>query len=166
MHAAFASPNPRHSITNIVLNRTDGKRHYIKGFCCTACAAGLLKKLAAREAEEWAQEEAELQADDMDVTDLQKREVGHVWRSIGTLGAAVSSFLRSGRKSIQGLQRQNRWILGGGGLGVSANSPSQPAHPCAVTDRVTESSSLAGLCPLPDRSGRGESMPSSSPRSF
>jgi len=57
------------------VEQTDGKRHYIKGFCCTACAAGLLKKLAGREAEEWAQEEAELQADDMDVTDLQKRRL-------------------------------------------------------------------------------------------
>jgi len=53
----------------------DGKRHYIKGFCCTACASGLLKKLAGREAEEWAQEEAALQADDLDVTDFQKRRL-------------------------------------------------------------------------------------------
>jgi hypothetical protein len=53
----------------------DGKRHYIKGFCCTACAVGLLKKLAGREAEEWAQEEASLLADDMDVTDFQKRRL-------------------------------------------------------------------------------------------
>jgi hypothetical protein len=57
------------------VEQSDGKRHYIKGFCCTACAAGLLKKLAGREAEEWAEEEAELQADDMDVTDLQKRRL-------------------------------------------------------------------------------------------
>ncbi|HWX94249.1 MAG TPA: hypothetical protein VNY29_16600 [Terriglobales bacterium] len=47
----------------------------IKGFRCTACAAGLLQKRADREAQEWAEEEAELQADDMDVTDLQKRRL-------------------------------------------------------------------------------------------
>jgi hypothetical protein len=51
----------------------DTKRHYIKDFCCTACAAGLLQKRAGREAQEWADEEAELEADAMDVTDLQKR---------------------------------------------------------------------------------------------
>jgi hypothetical protein len=47
----------------------------MKGFCCTACAGGLLKKLAGKEAEEWAEEEAELQADVMDVTDFQKRRL-------------------------------------------------------------------------------------------
>jgi len=57
------------------IEQSDGHRHYIKGFRCTACAAGLLQKLAGREAQEWAEEEAELQADDMDVTDLQKRRL-------------------------------------------------------------------------------------------
>ena len=36
---------------------------------------GLLQKLARREAQEWAQEEAELEAGEMDVTDLQKRRL-------------------------------------------------------------------------------------------
>ncbi len=49
------------------IEQSDGQRHYIKGFCCTACAAGLLQKLAGREAQGWAEEEAELQADDRDV---------------------------------------------------------------------------------------------------
>ena len=53
----------------------DGKRHYIKGYCCSACADGLLKKLESKEALEWAEEEAELQAEDLDVTDLQKRRL-------------------------------------------------------------------------------------------
>ena len=57
------------------VEQTDGKRHYIKGFCCTACATGLLQKLAGREAREWAEEEAELEADDTDITDLQKRRL-------------------------------------------------------------------------------------------
>lgn len=38
-------------------------------------AAGLLKKLEGEEAQEWAEEEEELQADDMDVSDLQKRRL-------------------------------------------------------------------------------------------
>jgi hypothetical protein len=57
------------------IEQPDGHRHYIKGFRCTACAAGLLQKLAGREAQEWAEEEAEHHADDMDVTDLQKRRL-------------------------------------------------------------------------------------------
>jgi len=34
-----------------------------------------MQKLAGREAREWAEEEAELEADNMDVTDLQKRRL-------------------------------------------------------------------------------------------
>jgi hypothetical protein len=34
-----------------------------------------MKKLAGREAEEWAEEEAELEAEHLDVTDLQKRRL-------------------------------------------------------------------------------------------
>jgi hypothetical protein len=55
--------------------QTDGTRHSIKGFCCTACATGLLKKLAGKEAQEWAEEEAEFEADEVEVTDLQKRRL-------------------------------------------------------------------------------------------
>src|SRR5215469_135552 len=54
-----------------------GKQDYIEGHCCTACATGLLQKLAEREAREWADEEAELEADHMDVTDLEKRRLAN-----------------------------------------------------------------------------------------
>jgi len=57
------------------IDRDEGKRHYIKGYCRGACAAGLLKKLAGKEALEWAEEEAELRAEDVDVTDLEKRRL-------------------------------------------------------------------------------------------
>jgi hypothetical protein len=57
------------------VEQSGGERHYIKGFCCSPCAAGLLKKLEGKEAQEWAEEEAELEADEMDVTDLQKRRL-------------------------------------------------------------------------------------------
>lgn len=57
------------------IEQNDGKRHYIKGYCCANCAAGLMKKLAGREAEEWAEEEAELRAEHLDATDLQKRRL-------------------------------------------------------------------------------------------
>ena len=52
-----------------------GETEYLKGFCCQNCAAGLLKRLASTEAKEWAEEEAALEADHLDVTDFQKRRL-------------------------------------------------------------------------------------------
>jgi hypothetical protein len=52
-----------------------GERHYIKGYCCSQCSAGLLKKLQGKEALEWAEEEANLEAENLDATDLQKRRL-------------------------------------------------------------------------------------------
>jgi hypothetical protein len=63
------------------IEREGGERHYIKGYCCGPCAAGLLKKLEGKEAQEWEEEEAGLEAEHMDVTDLQKRR-------LATFGAA------------------------------------------------------------------------------
>ena len=57
------------------IEENDGKREYIKGFCCEPCAEGFLKRLQGREAREWAAEEAELEADHVDVTDFQKRRL-------------------------------------------------------------------------------------------
>ncbi len=57
------------------IEEEDGQRQYLKGFCCAACAGDLLKRLATTEAKEWAQEEAVLEADDLDVTDFQKRRL-------------------------------------------------------------------------------------------
>ena len=53
----------------------EGKREYLKGFCCSQCAQVLLKRLASSEAQEWAEEEAALEADNLDVTDFQKRRL-------------------------------------------------------------------------------------------
>lgn len=53
----------------------NGQREYLKGFCCAPCAANLLKNLASAEAGEWAKEEADLEADNLDVTDFQKRRL-------------------------------------------------------------------------------------------
>ncbi len=60
----------------------EGKREYLKGFCCAQCAQTLLKKLASSEAQEWADEEAALEADKLDVTEFQKRR-------LATFGPAV-----------------------------------------------------------------------------
>jgi hypothetical protein len=57
------------------IEREDGHRHYIKGYCCGLCAGGLIKKLEGTEAREWAQEEEELRAENVDVTDLEKRRL-------------------------------------------------------------------------------------------
>ncbi|HKU20912.1 MAG TPA: hypothetical protein VJQ50_07850 [Terriglobales bacterium] len=51
------------------------ERQYLKGFCCAACAAQLLQKLKRSEAREWAEEEAALCADDMDVTEFHRRRL-------------------------------------------------------------------------------------------
>jgi hypothetical protein len=57
------------------LQQESGQRTYQKGFCCSKCARDLVRKLESREASEWQQEEAALEAEHMDVTDLQKRRL-------------------------------------------------------------------------------------------
>jgi len=52
-----------------------GQTQYLKGYCCSRCAGDLLKRLANTEAAEWADEEAALEADNLDATDLQKRRL-------------------------------------------------------------------------------------------
>jgi len=46
-----------------------------QGFCCSACATDLLKKLERAEAKEWAEEESALRADDVDVTALHQQRL-------------------------------------------------------------------------------------------
>jgi hypothetical protein len=53
----------------------EGERKYLNGFCCSSCAGGLLKKMANAEASQWEAEEAVLEAESVDVTDLQKRRL-------------------------------------------------------------------------------------------
>jgi len=65
------------------IERENGQRHYIKGYCCGPCSWGLLKKLEGKEADEWAEEEAELEAGNVDVTDLQKRRLATFGASKG-----------------------------------------------------------------------------------
>jgi hypothetical protein len=52
-----------------------GQTQYLKGYCCSRCAGDLLKRLANTEAAEWAEEEAAMEADNLDATDLQKRRL-------------------------------------------------------------------------------------------
>jgi hypothetical protein len=47
----------------------------VTGFCCLFCAPQLLKKLAYTESQTWAEEEAALQADNEDVTELHARRL-------------------------------------------------------------------------------------------
>jgi hypothetical protein len=46
-----------------------------KGFCCRACAGKLLDRLQRSESQVWAEEEASLKADDIDVADLEERRL-------------------------------------------------------------------------------------------
>jgi hypothetical protein len=52
-----------------------GEREIKKGFCCASCARALLRTLENTEASEWAEEEAELEAENHDVTEYQKRRL-------------------------------------------------------------------------------------------
>jgi|SRR5579862_5721232 hypothetical protein len=52
-----------------------GQRTYQKGFCCSACAMDLMRKLAAREASEWKEEEVAMEAEHLDIADMQKRRL-------------------------------------------------------------------------------------------
>jgi hypothetical protein len=84
----FATFDPLHDVPNVcgvcVSNppifhyefcgdETDVRPEFMKGFCCTPCAAKLLEVLEYAESREWAHEQAALEADGMDVTEFQKR---------------------------------------------------------------------------------------------
>ena len=53
----------------------DGNRRTTKGFCCASCARAVLRTLETQESGEWAEEEAELEAEHQDITDYQKRRL-------------------------------------------------------------------------------------------
>src|SRR4029077_2219494 len=55
-----------------------------RGFCCSSCAVRLLDKLQRVESRMWAEEEASLKADDVEVADLEQRR-------LATFGAARRS---------------------------------------------------------------------------
>ena len=57
------------------LQGENGEREIKKGFCCAKCARGMLRTLEIRESDEWAEEEAELEAEHVDVTEYQKRRL-------------------------------------------------------------------------------------------
>jgi hypothetical protein len=50
-----------------------GERRNIYGFCCAGCGPQLLKKLGHQECRDWADEEAALQADDLEIGDFHER---------------------------------------------------------------------------------------------
>jgi hypothetical protein len=52
-----------------------GERRFLYGFCCVSCAPKLLKNLEREESRAWAAEEAALEADDTDVSELHKRRL-------------------------------------------------------------------------------------------
>ena len=71
------------------------KEHqYAKGFCCASCAARLLQYLKRQEAREWEEEEAALQADDMDITEFRQRRLAAFERDEETTPTAPASSAR------------------------------------------------------------------------
>jgi hypothetical protein len=53
----------------------NAERRPVKGFCCAPCATVLLEKLQRAESLVWAEEEASVQADEVDVSDFHKRRL-------------------------------------------------------------------------------------------
>ena len=53
----------------------NGESQKTTGFCCAACAGGLLKKLERAESREWAEEEAALAKDAFDITEFHKHRL-------------------------------------------------------------------------------------------
>jgi len=53
----------------------DGEPEEQKGFCCSRCAVELLQELGHAESQKWAEEEAALEDDDVDVTDFRERRL-------------------------------------------------------------------------------------------
>jgi len=49
-----------------------GEAEDTKGFCCASCAVELVKKLEGAEFQQWTDEEAVLQAEDLDISDLRR----------------------------------------------------------------------------------------------
>jgi len=52
-----------------------GESQNVEGFCCADCGVELLRKLERREAHDWAEEEAALEADGSDVTDFREHRL-------------------------------------------------------------------------------------------
>jgi hypothetical protein len=52
-----------------------GESKEARGFCCTRCAVELLKKLEGAESRQWTEEEAALQADNVDVGDFRQHRL-------------------------------------------------------------------------------------------
>jgi hypothetical protein len=49
--------------------------HSVSGFCCRACAGKMLDRLQRFESQTWAEEEASLQTEDIDISDLKQRRL-------------------------------------------------------------------------------------------
>jgi hypothetical protein len=67
-----------------VHHRRNRREQVRKGFCCGACSARLLEKLQLEESRVWAEEEASLKADDVDVSDLEERRVATLAKGLGS----------------------------------------------------------------------------------
>src|SRR6267143_475847 len=80
------------------IEQSDGKPHPVIGGRSTACAAGVLQKLAGREAQQWAQGGAE--AGDTEWDRSSEAQAGELWRLIEALVWALSA--RAARRGVPG----------------------------------------------------------------
>jgi hypothetical protein len=73
-HCDVCTSNP--SVFHYEYSVDEGARRSPKrGFCCGSCAVRLLDKLQCAESRIWAEEEASLKAEDLEVADLEERRL-------------------------------------------------------------------------------------------
>jgi hypothetical protein len=73
-HCDVCASNP--SVFHYEYSVDEGARQSPRrGFCCASCASRLLEKLQRAESQVWAEEEASLKAEDVDVSDLEERRL-------------------------------------------------------------------------------------------
>src|SRR5215467_9088778 len=92
------------------IEQNDGKRDYIKGFCRTACSAGL-QKLAGREAQEWAEGGGPTGSRRDGCNGSAEAEAGYLWECKGALKRARGGTNCDVNADGRGHPSLQRWSL-------------------------------------------------------
>ncbi len=64
--------------------RESGEPEDTRGFCCARCAVELVKKLESAESQQWTEEEAALQADDLEISDFRRHRLAALQKMDGS----------------------------------------------------------------------------------
>lgn len=71
----LCAQNPPVLLFELQIYNQSGEAEDTKGFCCASCAVELVKKLEGAEFQQWTDEEAVLQAEDLDISDLRRHRL-------------------------------------------------------------------------------------------